>query len=101
MQVDGRRVRHYGVADGLPSDAATALLESGNGTVWIGTQKGLARRQSDGRIVTVAGSDAPSPLAMTTLTGASRRCWSFSKPPNCKCGSSSDQAMLEVLIAQT
>ena len=68
VHVDGRRVRSYGVADGMPSDAATALYESANGTIWIGTQKGLARRQADGRIVTIAGSDGPSPLAVTALT---------------------------------
>src|SRR5450755_1006130 len=52
VHVEGRRVTTYGVAEGLPSDAATALYESGNGTIWIGTQKGLARRQADGHIVT-------------------------------------------------
>lgn len=68
VHVEGRRVTSYGVAEGLPSDAATSLYESGNGTIWIGTQKGLARRQTDGRMATVAGSDGPSPLAVTTLT---------------------------------
>src|SRR5437867_21555 len=52
VQIDAAgRIRSYGVADGLPTDAAVALVESGNGAVWIGTQRGLARRQSDGRIV--------------------------------------------------
>src|SRR6266852_7340276 len=64
VHVDGRRITSFGVADGLPSDATSALYESGNGSIWIGTQKGLARRQTDGRIVTVAGSDG---LAVTTL----------------------------------
>ncbi|HSP14370.1 MAG TPA: EAL domain-containing protein [Thermoanaerobaculia bacterium] len=68
VHVDGRHVSSYRVAEGLPSDAATSLYESGNGTVWIGTQKGLARRQGDGRIVTVGGSDGASPLVVTTLT---------------------------------
>ncbi len=67
VRVDGRNVRSYGVADGLPSDDAVALYQSGDGTVWIGTQKGLARRQSDGRIVTIAGSDGTSPLGVTAL----------------------------------
>src|SRR2546421_6814772 len=66
VHVEGRRVRSYRVADGLPSDAATALYESGNGTIWIGTQHGLASLQG-GRIVTVAGSDGPSALAVTSL----------------------------------
>src|SRR5712691_8013878 len=32
VHVEGRRVGSYGVAEGMPSDAATALYESGNGT---------------------------------------------------------------------
>jgi len=67
VQVQGRRIRSYEVADGMPSDAATTLYESGNGTIWIGTQKGLASRQADGRIVTIAGSQSPSPMTVTTL----------------------------------
>ena len=67
VRLQGRRIRSYEVADGMPSDAATTLVESGNGTIWIGTQKGLASRQPDGRIVTIAGSVTPSPIAVTTL----------------------------------
>jgi len=67
VHLRGRRIRSYEVADGLPSDAATTLVESGNGTIWIGTQKGLASRQVDGRIVTIAGSQSPSPMTVTTL----------------------------------
>jgi diguanylate cyclase (GGDEF)-like protein/PAS domain S-box-containing protein len=69
VQIDAAgRIRSFGVPDGLPSDAAIALVESGNGAVWIGTQRGLARRQSDGRIVTIPGSDGASPLAISALT---------------------------------
>src|SRR5881227_2489030 len=64
VQLQGRRVRSYEVADGMPSDAATKLYESGNGILWIGTQKGLASRQRDGRIVTVAGSSAMTVTAI-------------------------------------
>src|ERR1700738_5356868 len=60
IHVQGRRIRSYEVADGLPSDAVTKLFESGNGTIWIGTQKDLASRRTDGRIVTVADSQNPS-----------------------------------------
>jgi len=67
VHVQGRRIRSYGVADGMPSDAATTLFQSANGTIWIGTQKGLASRQADGRIVTIAGSVSPSPMTVTTL----------------------------------
>src|SRR6266480_6772442 len=63
-RVQGRRINVMEIGEGMPSDAATALYESGNGTLWIGTQKGLALRQADGRIVTIAGSDT---LAVTAL----------------------------------
>src|SRR5216684_1330960 len=58
VRVQGRRIRSFDVADGMPSDAATTLVESGNGTIWIGTQKGLASRQADGHIVTIAGTES-------------------------------------------
>src|SRR5438445_7350386 len=32
VRVQGRRISSYAVADGMPSDAATTLVESGNGT---------------------------------------------------------------------
>ena len=65
VHVHGRRVSSYGVKDGLPSDAVTSLYQAGDGTVWIGTQKGLARRQNDGRIITIAGT---ADLVVTSLT---------------------------------
>src|SRR3989442_30730 len=65
IHVQGRRIRSYEVADGMPSDAATTLYESGNGTIWIGTQKGLASRQRDGRIVTIAGTSSMTVTALT------------------------------------
>lgn len=67
VRIEGRNIRSYGVADGLPSDDVAALHQSADGTVWIGTSKGLARRQPDGRIITVAGSDDPSRLSVTAL----------------------------------
>ncbi len=35
--------RHYGVVDGLPSDAAYVVAQDARGYVWIGTRDGLAR----------------------------------------------------------
>jgi len=67
VHVDGRRVRTYGVADGLPSDAVTALHQSGDGTIWIGTTNGVARRGADGRFVTVAGPDRLPHASVTAL----------------------------------
>ena len=64
VRVQGRRIQSYQTDDGLPNDATTSLYESGNGTLWIGTQKGLASRQANGRIVTIA--DSPS-MTVTAL----------------------------------
>lgn len=38
---------YYTTMQGLPSDAVYSLLRSNNGTVWIGTDKGLAFLQND------------------------------------------------------
>src|SRR5207247_891048 len=62
--LQGARIRSFEVADGMPSEAVTTLYESGNGTIWIGTQKGLASRQADGHIVTIAGTES---MAVTAL----------------------------------
>ncbi|HET9835728.1 MAG TPA: two-component regulator propeller domain-containing protein [Rhodanobacteraceae bacterium] len=35
--------RHYGVLDGLPSDAAYTVTQDHSGYIWIGTRDGLAR----------------------------------------------------------
>ena len=64
VRVQGADVSTYETAAGLPADSATTLLESGDGTIWIGTQKGLAARDRNGRIVTIAGSQA---LVVTAL----------------------------------
>src|SRR5581483_4484542 len=64
VQLRNRNVQSFEVANGMPNDGVTALYESGNGTVWIGTVKGLAMRQADGRIITVAGTQS---MTVTTL----------------------------------
>lgn len=38
--------RHYGVLDGLPSDAAYTVVQDHQGYIWIGTRDGLARFDS-------------------------------------------------------
>jgi len=65
IRTEGKNVTSYTTKDGLPSDAVTSLYESGNGTIWIGTKSGLARRQSDGHIVTVPNTES---LAVTAMT---------------------------------
>jgi diguanylate cyclase (GGDEF)-like protein len=39
--VNGVNVRHFTVADGLPSNSINSILENEDGTLWIGTGKGL------------------------------------------------------------
>ena len=39
----GPSFRHYGVVDGLPSDAAYTVVQDHQGYIWIGTRDGLAR----------------------------------------------------------
>lgn len=39
----GPLFRHWRVADGLPDDSVTALLQSRDGYLWVGTAHGLAR----------------------------------------------------------
>ena len=68
VQVSGRRIRSYIRNDGLPSLAISALYQSSDRTIWIGTQEGLARLQNDGRIVTVATADKLPHGAVTAIT---------------------------------
>lgn len=37
------RIKHYSIADGLPSKNTTATLQDKRGFIWIGTQNGLCR----------------------------------------------------------
>ncbi len=46
---DGGPPEALGRADGIPSDAVTAILEDRRGGLWIGTDRGLFRRTLDGR----------------------------------------------------
>ncbi|HEY3052757.1 MAG TPA: EAL domain-containing protein [Thermoanaerobaculia bacterium] len=68
VHVEGDSIRSYTVTDGLPSNDVVALYQSSDGTIWIGTQRGLARRQSNGRIVTVASADQLPHSTVTTIT---------------------------------
>src|SRR3989442_1603567 len=57
VQVQGRRIRSYEVADGMPSDAATTLYESGNGTIWNGTGGNGLLRYRSGQFRTYSTTD--------------------------------------------
>jgi two-component system, cell cycle sensor histidine kinase and response regulator CckA len=51
--LDGDAIRRMGLADGLPSESVRALCMDRTGTLWVATDRGLARLK-DGRIRPVA-----------------------------------------------
>jgi diguanylate cyclase (GGDEF)-like protein len=65
---------HYGQADGVPSGHVRAIGVTGDGTVWIGTRRGVIR-------VDAAGMRAPPPVAglpqglITALAGIGQELW--------------------------
>jgi ligand-binding sensor domain-containing protein/signal transduction histidine kinase len=48
FHLQGETLGHYGRAEGLPSNAVTALQADHAGGVWIGSQEGVARWQEGG-----------------------------------------------------
>ncbi len=52
---DGHGTRHFGAAEGLPSDWVIALLEDERGSVWLGTTGGLAVWR-DGELTSLAAT---------------------------------------------
>ena len=58
----------YTIEDGLPSDAVNAVAVGPNGTVFAGTDKGLAVLE-DGRWATVSGSGSDAVLALAADGG--------------------------------
>ena len=64
VRYDGETFTAYTTADGLPSDKVLCLLESGSGSLWIGTERGLV--QYDGE--TFATYTIPDGLADDGVT---------------------------------
>ena len=56
--VDSRGVRHFGLADGLPSDRVTAIHEDERGELWLGTTDGMAVWRA-GKIVSLVKYATP------------------------------------------
>ncbi|HSP33022.1 MAG TPA: two-component regulator propeller domain-containing protein, partial [Thermoanaerobaculia bacterium] len=76
VRVEGQHVRSWSVKDGLPTDAVTSLYQSSDGTIWIGTQKGLARLLNDGRIAVAATPEMlPHPLVTAMTEDWSGQLW--------------------------
>ncbi len=73
--VDGGKTRHYGAADGLPSDWVIALLEDAGSGIWLGTTGGLALYRG-GTITSLAKTAPPfRETILQLLEDGSRRIW--------------------------
>ena len=46
-RIDGEQVRHFGTADGLPSNVMHSLCIDRDGSIWVGTSGGLAHIVDD------------------------------------------------------
>ncbi|HSX61310.1 MAG TPA: ATP-binding protein [Tahibacter sp.] len=70
LRDDGSGFDHHRAADGtgLPSDIVLSLFGAQDGSLWIGMDKGLARRTRDGKVETVRlrEGDPPQVLALCT-----------------------------------
>ncbi len=55
---DGRNTRHFGLADGLPSNRVNAIYEDERGVIWLVTTEGVAVWR-DGKLISLAGSAGP------------------------------------------
>ena len=53
VEVSGSHRRRYGAQDGLPSGFVRALTTDIHGRLWLATDRGLAKRQDDGRFETL------------------------------------------------
>jgi ligand-binding sensor domain-containing protein/signal transduction histidine kinase len=58
VRVQKRRIRTYGMRDGLPNENVWSVCEGTDGTIWIGTDAGLGRIRN-GRVVPLTESDFP------------------------------------------
>jgi len=76
---DGETWHNYTVADGLPANHIFMLHQDADGSLWIGTSQGLARRLEDGfKIYTQAdGLFADAVFSMATASDGSRWIGSF------------------------
>jgi signal transduction histidine kinase/ligand-binding sensor domain-containing protein/DNA-binding response OmpR family regulator len=73
--IDEHGVRHFGTADGLPSDWVIAIHEDDRGVVWLGTTDGLALWR-DGKLVSLARFGGPlRETIMQLLEDDARQIW--------------------------
>jgi signal transduction histidine kinase/ligand-binding sensor domain-containing protein/CheY-like chemotaxis protein/HPt (histidine-containing phosphotransfer) domain-containing protein len=58
FMIGAHGTRHFGTADGLPSDWVISMHEDEHGVLWLGTTDGLALWR-DGKIISLAGFKGP------------------------------------------
>ncbi len=68
------RVRHFGTADGLPSDTIAAIYEDAEGKIWLGSADGFSLWR-DGQIVPFAKYGALHESIFKILEDNSHRFW--------------------------
>src|SRR6185312_4531232 len=59
---------HYGVLDGLPSDAAYTVVQDHSGYIWIGTRDGLARFDGNGFRIFRHDANDPDSIAANDVS---------------------------------
>jgi signal transduction histidine kinase/CheY-like chemotaxis protein/HPt (histidine-containing phosphotransfer) domain-containing protein/streptogramin lyase len=69
-----QRVRHFGIADGLPSDTVTSMHEDDEGKIWLGSGDGFLLWR-DGQIVPFAKYGALHGSIFEILEDDSHRFW--------------------------
>ena len=74
VEISGSHRRRYGVEDGLPSGFVRALTTDVHGRLWLATDRGLARRQDDGRFEALPIAERfPSVISIAADSGG--RLW--------------------------
>lgn len=71
---DGRRIRRYGVEEGLPGDMVRSVYEATDGTAYIGTSRGLALLR-EGRVETLPGGALAGESVWTVAGTADGAVW--------------------------
>jgi ligand-binding sensor domain-containing protein/signal transduction histidine kinase/CheY-like chemotaxis protein/HPt (histidine-containing phosphotransfer) domain-containing protein len=64
--IDAHGTRHFGMADGLPSDWVVAIHEDERGTVWLGTTDGLAVWRG-GKLISLTRPGGPTQATVMQL----------------------------------